>query len=86
MTTYLDGEKEGQQLDIDDYHGQCVLVEVVTKMEGHLYKINNNIKFTYHLVYLFHNCTNVIHNYILIIILNARNHMCNNGFDYDLQI
>ena len=26
MTTYLDREKEGQQLDIDDYHGQCVLI------------------------------------------------------------
>ena len=26
MTTYLDGEKEGQKLDIDDYHGQCVLI------------------------------------------------------------
>ena len=43
MTTYLDREKEGQQLDIDDYHGQCVLIELVTKMEGHLYRIKNNI-------------------------------------------
>ena len=36
MTTYLEREKEGQQLDIDDYQGQCLLIEVV---EGHLYKI-----------------------------------------------